>query len=305
MIAIKVAASILIIVAIVCLFKLNPQNISEDVLKLASRETSLAEQRKRINKKKSKKGLGKSIVYLYDALAGMGRQNTFAYMCVATIVMFAIGGILALLIGNPFLAPATSLLFAVMPYLYIKKTLDGYQKRITEELETTLSIITTSYVRNGDILYAVQENLPFIKPPLKEHFTAFVGDATYVVDIKSAILNLRAKIRDSIFEEWCDALLQCQDDRTLKETLYPIVQRLTDTRIVNNDISGALAEARMQYYTMAAMLVGIIPLLYLLNKDWYNQLMFSLPGKITLGVDGIIIFFTFIRMLKITKPLKN
>ena len=305
MLILKIAASILAIIAIALFFDLNPKNIAEDVLSLANKNESLVGQAKNAQKKKFKNGLGSKIIYIYDALNSLGRTNTFAYLCVATIALFATCGMAALIIGNPFLVPAASMMFAIIPYIYIKNSLDKYQKRVTEELETTLSIITTSYVRSGDILYAVQENLPFLKPPLKEHFAAFVGDATYVLDIKSAIYNLKSKIKDNVFEEWCDALVQCQDDRTLKDTLYPIVQRLTDIRLVNNDIAGALAEARTQYFTMAALLVGIIPLLYFLNKDWYQQLMFSIPGKITLGIDGLVIVFTYLRMLKLTKPVQS
>ena len=38
-------------------------------------------------------------------------------------------------------------------------------KVIAAELETALSIITTAYLRNEDILTAVEENLPYLNPP--------------------------------------------------------------------------------------------------------------------------------------------
>ena len=43
-------------------------------------------------------------------------------------------------------------------------------KAISAELETALSIITTSYLRNEDIQTAVEENLEYLNPPVKNAF---------------------------------------------------------------------------------------------------------------------------------------
>lgn len=101
-----------------------------------------------------------------------------------------------------------------------------------------------------------------------------------------------------------ETLIQCQDDRTLNDTLLPVVAKLADVRIVNNELKTMLAEPRKEYFTMVAMVVGNIPLLYMLNKDWYATLMFSLPGKIMLAVCGAVILITALLMAKYTKPIE-
>ena len=55
---------------------------------------------------------------------------------------------------------------------------------------------------------------------------------------------------------------------------------------------------------MAGMLVANIPLLYFLNKDWYNALMNTIAGKITLAVSGFAILITALFMFKWTKPVE-
>ena len=67
-------------------------------------------------------------------------------------------------------------------------------------------------------------------------------------------------------------------------------------------LSTLMASARMEYYTMVGLVVGNIPLLYILNKDWFHTLVFETPGKIVLGVCGAVIFVTYLFMLKFTKP---
>ena len=117
-------------------------------------------------------------------------------------------------------------------------------------------------------------------------------------------MNLREKIDNEIFQEWCDTLIQCQDDRTLKDTLQQIVEKLTDVRIVNSELKTMLASARNEYWMMAAMVAGNIPLLYFLNRGWFNTLMFSTPGKIVLGICGAVILITSLFMMKFTKPVE-
>ena len=59
--------------------------------------------------------------------------------------------------------PVLSVAFALIPFFYTTSTLSYYEKNTKEELETALSIITTSYVRSDDIVAAVRENIKYNK----------------------------------------------------------------------------------------------------------------------------------------------
>lgn len=293
-----------LIVAIVCFLHLTPKQIAGDILELTVREPTLRDQVRALRSGKQKRSLGQRLLYTQDALTAMGKENKFALVICASLVLFVIGATLAILFGNVFLVPSFAAFLAIIPFVYVRSSLAHYEKHVAEELETTLSIISTSYRRTEDIITAVKENLGYLKPPLKEHFTAFVGDATYVSDTRQALRNLRGKIKDEVFYEWIEAVMQCQDDKSMIPTLLPIVTKLTDVRIVNAELSSLLASARMEYYTMVGLVVGNIPLLYVLNKDWFHTLLYELPGKITLGICGIVIFVTYLFMLKFTKPVQ-
>lgn len=162
-----------------------------------------------------------------------------------------------------------------------------------------------SYVRSDNIISAVSENIRHLKPPLRGIFESFVAESTTITpDVRVAIMHMRDKISDTIFEEWCDTLVSCQNDRTLKDTLMPVVSKLTDVRLVNNSLKTMLSEVRREYYMMVAMVVANIPLLYCLNKDWYNALMNTMFGKIVLAICGVVIVVTFFKMNKYTKPVE-
>ncbi len=299
----KMTSSLFLIVAVVCILGLTPKQIADDVLRLMVKKQTLRDLARSLRTGKKKKNLGERLVYTQDALTAMGREDKFALVICASLVLFVVGAVVAVLVNNVFLVPSFAAFFGIIPFVYVRSSLSHYEKHIAEELETSLSIITTSYSRSGDILAAVNENLGYLKPPLKEHFTAFIGDANYVSNTKQALRHLRGKINDDIFHEWIDALIHCQDDSTLKDTLQPIVQKLADVRIFNSELASLMASARMEYYTMVGLVVGNIPLLYVLNKDWFHTLIFETPGKIVLGVCGLVIFVTYLFMLKFTKPV--
>lgn len=297
--------SLFLIIAIVCFLNLTPQQISQDITYVISKKPNLRERARSLRAGKKKKGLGAKLEYLQSALAACGKESKFALVCSSALVLFAAGAVVAVLIDNVFLIPALSVAMAMIPFIYVRNIISIYEKQTKEELETTLSIITTSYVRSDDIVSAVKENLPYIRPPLRESFSAFYGDATAVSSsIKQALYNLKRKVDDEVFREWVDTLIQCQDDRELKDTLQPIVAKLTDVRIVNSELNTMMSAVRAEYYTMVGLVVGNIPLLYVLNKDWFHTLIYETPGKIVLGICGIVIVVTYFFLMKFTKPVE-
>ena len=296
---------LLITIGAVILLKLTPERITSDLMRFVSPKQTLRDKVLTIKGKKKSRKLTVELNRIRDALAKTGKGGQFAIACAASILLMVIGCVVAIMIDNAFLIPVFAIAFALIPFAYAKRTVSFYDNHIKEELETALSIITTSYVRTDDIVTAVKENVQYLKPPVKDIFASFVAENMMISsDIKQSIRHLKEKINNSIFDEWCDTLISCQDDRTLKDTLMPIVAKLTDVRIVNNEIKGMLTAARTEYWMMAAMVVGNIPLLYIINKDWYAALMFTTLGKIVLAVCGLTIIVTALLMFKYTKQVE-
>ena len=296
---------LLIAIGTVLLLNLTPERMTGDLWRLFSPKQTLRDKvLTRKGKKKSRK-ITLELRRIKDALEQTGKGNQFAVACAASLFLMIVGCVIAILIDNPFLVPVFAIAFALIPFAFAKRTVAYYDNHVKEELETALSIITTSYVRTDDIVSAVQENLQYLKPPVKDIFAGFVAENRMIsADIKQSIRHLKEKVNNSIFAEWCETLIACQDDRTLKDTLMPIVTKLTDVRIVNTEIKGMLSAARIEYYMMAGMVVGNIPLLYVLNRDWFNALMFTTLGKLVLGICGLTIIVTAMLMLRFTRQVE-
>lgn len=305
MIIVYILCFLLLCSGIVLLLGLTPEVITDDMMKLISPKQTLRDKVLIAQGRKKSRRITKEIMHIKDALDATDNSRQFTIACVASIVMLVVGCILAVVIDNYFLIPVFAVAFSCLPFFYVKSTLSAYDKHVKEDMETALSIITTSYIRSDDIVGAVNENITYLKPPIKEIFQSFIGDTTMISsDIKDALRNLKSKIDNAIYEEWCDTLIACQDDRTLKDTLLPIVAKLTDVRIVNNELKTVLGEVRKEYWMMVCLVIGNIPILYMLNYSWFEALMFTLPGKIVLAICGTVILVTAMLMMKYTRPIE-
>lgn len=302
---ILISAAALLVIGISLAFNLTATQIADDIMNAIRPADKMRTKVENVQENKRKTGVYAKLMNLRNALEATGRGKVFPFVFVAAIVLAVCGVFVAFLIDNVWLMPALVIALAAVPFIYASSSVATYNSRTKQELETALSIITNAYVRTDNIVLAVQENLNYIKPPLQNVFKSFHADATFITaSVKQALYNMRDKIDDQIFYEWTTTLIQCQDDRTMKDNLQPIVAKLTDVRLVNEQMAAKMASARMEYYTMAGLLFANIPLLYFVNVEWFNVFMFTTVGKITQGICGLAVVITFLMCRKFTKPIE-
>lgn len=269
------------------------------------RPKSIKEQIDEATNKKKKNLIRREIEEITDILKMTGREDKIPVVFIICGVFAIAGAVLATLFDNAYMIPPLAIGMMFIPMWYIKLTASHYKKDVSEELETALSIITTAYIRNEDIVTAVEENISYLNAPIKDVFTDFLVQLKLIdSDTDKAILSLKEKIDNDVFHEWCDALLLCQQDRGLKTTLSPIVAKLSDIRVVNSELELMLAEPRKEFIIMAILVAANIPIMYFLNKDWYNVLMHTAVGKMVLALDISAIFISSAFVVKLTRPIE-
>ena len=296
---------LLIAVGVVLILGLTPDSVTDDLMRFTTPELTLREKVLTAKGKKKSRKMTVELNRIKDALEATGKGSQFAVACATSLILMVVGCVVAVAIDNPLLIPVFAIAFALIPFGFVKRTINYYDNHVAEELETALSIITTSYVRSDDIVTAVKENVQYLKPPVKDIFAGFVAETSMISsNVKQSIKHLKERVKNTIWGEWCDTLIACQDDRTLKDTLMPVVAKLTDVRLANSEIKGLLVAARTEYWMMAGMVVANIPLLYVLNRDWYAALMYTTLGKIVMAVCAGAILITALLMFRFTKPIE-
>lgn len=90
----------------------------------------------------------------------------------------------------------------------------------------------------------------------------------------------------------------------MKNTLPFTVQKFSDMRIIQSELEAIINEPKKEAITMMFLVMGNIPLLYVLNYSWFETLIYSTPGKITLAICSAIVLFSFTRIMQLSKPIE-
>ena len=74
--------------------------------------------------------------------------------------------------------------------------------------------------------------------------------------------------------------------------------------VVNGELENMVFEPRKEFITMVILVIGNIPLLYFLNKDWYHTLMHTALGQIVISICTMAIFISTAFVIKLTRPIE-
>lgn len=297
--------AVLMSCGIIVLLGLTPERITADIMSLLSRNRSLRYLVARSQGKIKQNRAQKILVNVKNALEATHSESKFSLLISVSLIGICAGFLLAALLQNLLLIPIFSGICVILPYAYVNILLVNYNRQISEELETALSIITTNYVSNDDIIFAVEQSIEYINPPVQQAFRKFLTQTKLInSNVKLAIEQLKNEINNEVFHEWCDSLIECQDNITLKKTLQPITARLSDIRIVNAELRNMLIEPRREHIMMVFILLANYPILYFLNADWFSVLTDTFVGQIVNSIVAVVIIITVALAYKYTQPIQ-
>lgn len=297
---------ILFIAGSFILFEIKPGEFAQALaIPFQKKSHSIRKKVTEVTNPKKIKGIKKLVFESKEVLRATNKEEMFTLVSVISVSLFILGIFLSITMSNLFLLPVLSVGMAILPFAYVMFLSNKWKKELNAELETALSIITTSYLRSEDILSAFEENINYINPPVADVFKGFLAQTKLInSNIKLAFENLKIKIDHEVFHEWCDALIACQDDKNMKMTLVPIVSKLSDMRVVSAELDYMLYEPMKEFITMAILLIGNIPLMYFLNRNWYNSLMYTEIGKLVLAICASVLFISMVAVIRLSKSIE-
>ena len=237
-------------------------------------------------------------------LASFGQSGKFMMICIASIILAFFGAFAAVAIGNPYLIPAFFIGFISLPFVFVRSYSYSYQRHIQSELELSLSQITTTYLRTDDIVSAIEENIENIGSPVRLVFEAFVSQIKYInPNIRQGIDDMEAKIDNKVFREWCECLKRCNQNRTLKYMLLPVVAKFSTLREISGSIQEALNNYKLEFFIIMGVVFINYPLIWFMEKSWFEVLISTTQGHITTGVIALVAVICSIILSFILKPI--
>lgn len=296
---------IFIVILILYLLNINTSTIKDVITPLQSQKNKSLKQL--INpKKKSKLAIAyHNIVLALNTMGQLGTLYTIILISFLAIFLGVFTGIT--LFGSISLSVALALMLASLPYIYTRIQYIEYKDLLRDELETSLSVITSSIERTDNIVDAFKENIENIGEPLNSIFLKFVYTVEHNVPITEAIDDMKIKISNPIFLDWCDALKSTSRDRTLKHQLRPIVHRITDVKIASANAKSILYTERrsfksVMFMSLLFMLVSYVLIPWGLRALGVKHDM-STVIHIFLSIDILMLFFMNIKSIFLTKDI--
>lgn len=297
---------VMLIIGVFTILDISFFSLVEDVeLYFENKKTALSDK---VDRAKNKKKQSKLVTLLNETkliLKATGKENKFTLLLIISLILFVLGMFIGTSLNNIFLTIILCGGFSLIPFWYIKLVAVFWKRELHQELETALSIVTSSYMRTGNIISAIEDNLEYINSPVKEVFTEFSINTKFInSNTKQALEELKTKIDSDVFCEWVEALILCQDNKSLKGVLPPIVAKLSDMRVVSAKLDNLIYEPIKEFFMMSVLLVLSIPFLNLLSEALYDKLMYTTLGKCTLAFSILILFISVAGVIKESKPIE-
>ncbi len=297
--------AILMITGLFILSDISPIEIIIDIEnRIYNRKLTVYDKVQSIENKKISK-LRLLIKEVKIILQTTNRGDKFTLLIIMSLLSSVVGIFIGTYFNNQFLVIILGGGFTLIPFWYIKLIATFWKKELNSELETSLSLITSSYMRTEKIIVAIEENIDFIGSPLKEVFQEFLYNTGFInSNTKKALTNLKYKVDNDVFKEWIDALVLCQDNKNLKSTLPPITSKLSDMRIVSAKLDNLVYEPVREFFSLVAILLLSLPIIKAIGQSMYDLLMNTLVGKFTIGFATILLFIAIAGVINAAKPIE-
>lgn len=241
---------------------------------------------------------------LHDMLILTGREKEYErYVFIS--ICFAIGGAtIAAIFENILLIPILTLLGLFIPVIIAFVTTRSYTQAINNELQVSMEIVTVTYSRTENILSAVSENIEYFHEPIRSVFNSFLGECKFMTsNTEKAIYRMKSRIKNEIWQEWCEALVLCQHDRANIDMLEPIVKKMKNVDLVQTELNSILYKPVRDFVVLVVLVLSNFPIIYFLNKTWWSYL-FTLPGQIAVAFCFLTILISLLSVMKAIKPIE-
>jgi Flp pilus assembly protein TadB len=294
------------------LFKINPFEPLGRIdyrkilnLKPKKKKVTAGEFVRTLEGKKRDNLISRSFRESKNSFALIGQESRYKRTLILSAVCGGGGFLVSLMLfGNFLLSIVFTVGFALIPQWAASFAVYRYTMRVNAALETSLSLITSAYMRHNDIVKAIKENSNHASQPVKGVLEKFVNTVTYFnPDIETAVLQMENDLDNTVFRQWCDTLILCQSDHTLKAGLMPIVSKITTLKKLQQENETQMTEPIRNIIIMICFPVLFIVFVAFGMPEWYGYIAYTLPGHISLMLTAVVAFAGVNKAIKLSQPV--
>lgn len=271
-----------------------------------NKKKSVRQRRKEIVSGKKKVPLVSRIyTEAKDILTQTGQSQMFPVVIVLTFVLGVAGVFISIVADNIFLVHVLGLGFAAAPVLFVHSQKGNLTRQMNGKLKEAMNVVSNTYIQTEDIVHSFKSNLTLLKPPFSDACAEFVAEATFLqANIPKALRNLKEKIDSDQWREWCDVLIQCNDNKELKHVLPVIVDKVDDIISVQSEIDAVISSEVSQLRTIVIIGAVMFFLMALIEPVWFSVLVSNTFGKLIVAIAAAIVLGAVSLAVKILKPVE-
>ena len=222
-------------------------------------------------------------------------------------IMTGFGAIGGAVIGKvffheTFLAVIVGILGTLGPLLYLSFKLTQTQSQRVEKLQSSMMILSNSYIVTGDIIKSVEDNVDLIEYP--EPFRDFLTYVTLINgNINTGLRRMENQVDNIYFSQWIDVLIMAQDDRNLKYVTMSVVDAMNDMHQAQREADTAMYAIWREYFTVLILIFSAPLIFRILMKPAYLILVTTFPGQALLVLLLAAVVFSLIKAVRLNKSL--
>lgn len=294
-----------VIAAVCALCGINPVKLVLDVQKAyANRPKTIKRIAAEKSGKKKKNILTRMLSQTSVILADTGRGGKVEFFQTLSVVCAFIGVIVGVSTGNVFLPIVLGAIGFILPIVYVLVTQSVYEKRLNKHLYTSLQLINVSYRESGILQTAIRSNTAILISPMREIFQRCDGEINFLnVDVETAIRNMRGKIKNQTFHEWCDAMIRCQNDPSLYGQL-DCIEDLRDTDDVQQDLDAKVRAPIFMTAFFMALSICFGPFIAAAFPMLATDFSRTVQGQTVVAVIALMNLFAIIRIARVARPVR-
>ncbi len=216
----------------------------------------------------------------------------------------AAGGFFAgrIVYNSLFISVCVALACAALPLLFLSLRRNKAINARLERLESSMMILSNSYLVTDDFIKSVSQNLDLLEYP--EPFRDFLIYVTRMdSNIRAGLRRMEDQVNNPYFSQWIDALILAQEDRNLKYVTIAVVESMHDMICAQQDSDTAMYAVWRDYF-MTLTLIFSVPLIFkFLMNDAYLIMTHSFGGQALISILLLAVVYSVIRAVRINRPL--
>lgn len=301
-----ILTAVLLAVGFFILAGISPRAYFRHWADRAGKKSVQSSRRLRYSRKQT--GPGRLLRFFTGAralLTQYGHEKQFPKLVMLALVFAVVSFLAALASGNLFLAPVLAIGLGLLPFAAIYSGERKRAERFNQAMKTALGVVTYTYIQTSDVIQAVEENISSMPQPFTGLFTDFLADSGPLgYPVPAAIRRMSEKCRDGIFREWCRVMIQCQDNHELRHVLPLVTDKIDETIAVQAETETALDREVFPFKIILAVDLLNLPLMALLEPDWFQTLMRLTGGQIAIAAAAAVTFWALFLYIWTRAPIR-